>query len=59
MHIDGLYHPNIIRQTLELHAMLPKEEVADRLQRAGIPFASLKAERINLEDAFIGLTGKY
>ena len=35
------------------------DHVQGVLQRAGIACGDLKAETMNLEDAFIGLTGKY
>ncbi len=38
---------------------LPREEVARRLAAAGIPSDGLHEEPVSLEDAFIGLTGKY
>lgn len=35
------------------------DEIRDRLTRAGIACGELRWETLNLEDAFIGLTGKY
>ena len=49
----------MVRSTLDLCSFLPREEVAQRLAAAGIPADGLCEERISLEDAFIGLTGKY
>lgn len=57
--IEGLYHPQTIRTTLETHSFLPVQEVDRRLTEAGIPHGELTAEQVTLEDAFIGLTGKY
>ena len=34
-------------------------EVAERLTQAGVPYQDLTAHETTLEDAFIGLTGKY
>ena len=54
---EGIYNPSVIRSSMELFSMLPEEEVRARLaaQRVG----NLSVERVGLEDAFIGLTGKY
>lgn len=56
---DAFYHPSIIRNSLETHSFLPAQEVEKKFKEAGIPFRELKSEAVNLEDAFIGLTGKY
>lgn len=54
-----LYHPSVLRNEMELFSFLPLVEVEARLRQTGIPFTNLKAESMNLEDTFIGLTGKY
>lgn len=54
---DGIYNPSVIRQTLELFSMLPEAEVRARLSLQGV--ADVQVEKVGLEDAFIGLTGKY
>ncbi|MCR5394803.1 MAG: ABC transporter ATP-binding protein [Bacteroidales bacterium] len=54
-----LYHPSVLRGKLELHSFLPLEAVQQHLQQAGVPCTDLQMESLNLEDAFIGLTGKY
>lgn len=57
---DGaLYHPARMHDTMELYAFLDEAGVEERLRAARIPFGNLHGERLNLEDAFIGLTGKY
>ena len=57
---DGdLRHPSVLRGRGELCSFLPPEEVRLRLARAGIPGDDFTVETLNLEDAFIGLTGKY
>ena len=38
-------------------SLLPQAEAEAALHQAGI--GELQVERVNLEDAFIGLTGKY
>lgn len=54
-----LYHPSMVGSTFECCSFLPRGEVARRLEAAGIPAGALREERVSLEDAFIGLTGKY
>lgn len=54
---EGIYNPSVIRSSMELFSMLPEEEVKARLAAQGI--GNLSVERVGLEDAFIGLTGKY
>jgi ABC-2 type transport system ATP-binding protein len=56
----GLYHPAVIRNHFEVYSFLPAEEVRQRLLKAGFPLqGELSSENLSLEDAFIGLTGKY
>lgn len=54
---EGIYNPSVIRSSMELFSMLPEEEVKARLAVQGV--GNLSVERVGLEDAFIGLTGKY
>ncbi len=54
---EGLYNASVIRNTLEVFSMRPTEEVRAMLSKEGI--SEVVAEKVNLEDAFIGLTGKY
>ena len=54
---DDIYNPSVIRQSMELFSMLPEAEVRARLSLQGV--ADVKVENVGLEDAFIGLTGKY
>ena len=53
------YHPAVIRNTLETYSFLTPQEVEDRFSSLQVPYNQLKCETVNLEDAFIGLTGKY
>ena len=53
------YHPSLIRNTLETFSFLPQQEVETRFRALQMPYSDLKCETVNLEDAFIGLTGKY
>ena len=43
----------------ETYSFLPKEDVAQELRARGADPTALSQERLSLEDAFIGLTGKY
>lgn len=56
---EGLYHPSVLRNTLETFSFLPPTKVAAKLHTMAVPFTNLHSEKVNLEDAFIGLTGKY
>lgn len=53
------YHPSVIGKRAELYSFAPPAEVRTRLESGGIACEDLHVERLNLEDAFIGLTGKY
>lgn len=57
--LDGFYHPSVIKNRFEAYAFLPMAEVESRLKAAGVAYSELKSEKVSLEDAFIGLTGKY
>ena len=54
------YHPAIsLTGELELYSFLEKDEVERRLQSMQVPHGPLMMDNLDLEDAFIGLTGKY
>lgn len=55
----ALYHSEVIRDCGETYSFENAEYVSCWLRRNGIVYTELKAESLNLEDAFIGLTGKY
>ncbi|MDR0823686.1 MAG: ABC transporter ATP-binding protein [Prevotella sp.] len=54
---NELWNPEKIGQRWEVFSFLPKQEVEKLLQPYGI--SDLREEQVSLEDAFIGLTGKY
>lgn len=54
---DGICNPSVIHSSLELFSMMPEAKVRVQLAKEGI--TDFKVERVGLEDAFIGLTGKY
>ena len=56
---DGLYHPSVVNVRAELYSFDSPARVQGVLERAGIVCSDLRGETLNLEDAFIGLTGKY
>ena len=56
---DGLYHPSVVNGRAELYSFDSPATVQGVLERAGIVCNDLRGETLNLEDAFIGLTGKY
>ena len=56
---EKLYHTAVIGRAAELHTFQSREYVQAYLQSAQIPYDQLVEEKMTLEDAFIGLTGKY
>lgn len=56
---DKILHPSEYRGRSELYSFATPEEIRGLLDAEGIRTENLKAEYMNLEDAFIGLTGKY
>lgn len=54
-----LYHPYVIRNKMETYSFLSQKEVEKILQEHHVPYSNLSAIPVSLEDAFIGLTGKY
>lgn len=57
--MEGVFNPEVIRGHGELYSFLSREEVAQKLEGQGVPFDQLEGGKMNLEDIFIGLTGKY
>ena len=53
------YHPSVLRGVMETCSFLSQAEVEKRFAELHVPYSELKAEKVGLEDAFIGLTGKY
>ena len=54
-----LYKTSVFRGHAETYSFQDMEYVKQWLAQNGIPHTSLSAEKMNLEDVFIGLTGKY
>lgn len=56
---DELYHPEVLKNHGEVYSFLPKPKVLEAIKQQGISPSLIEEEQLNLEDAFIGLTGKY
>lgn len=54
-----IFHPELLRGHAELYSFLGEEDVRTVLSSRGVRFGNLRRESLSLEDAFIGLTGKY
>lgn len=57
--IDGIVNPEKIREHTEFYTFLPEEDIMPLLAAHGIECRDLQRREMSLEDAFIGLTGKY
>lgn len=55
----ALYHPELLHGHGEVYSFRPREEVKTLLAARGIDTHDMQEEHLSLEDAFIGLTGKY
>ena len=57
---DALFvNPGKIKDELEFYTFKPLDEVKAALDSLGVGSESLARQDMSLEDAFIGLTGKY
>lgn len=54
---NDMWNPSSIGDKWEVYSFLPKDEMKSRLQSMGVN--DTREENLSLEDAFIGLTGKY
>ena len=54
---EDFWHPSALGDKWEVYSFLPKTEVEQRLRVMGV--TEITEENLSLEDAFIGLTGKY
>lgn len=57
--LSGIIHPEKIRDKVEFYSFNGPDQIATQLQQQNINTEQLKAEKLTLEEAFIGLTGKY
>lgn len=53
------YSTSTLRDKVETYSFLPENQIKQKLSGLGVAAIDLKGELLNLEDAFIGLTGKY
>ena len=58
-HDPSLYSTAAIRDSAETYSFENEERIKQILQEQSIPYTDFKSEKMNLEDVFIGLTGKY
>lgn len=56
---DKLVNPYRIKNEVEVYSFQDADYVKQSLEKQGIKYSGFKKEEMNLEDAFIGLTGKY
>lgn len=57
--VPEMYHPSIIKDDAEFYSFMPIEKVKELLHKKSIDMQGIKKEKLTLEEAFIGLTGKY
>jgi ABC-2 type transport system ATP-binding protein len=55
----GFYHPEKIKNHQEFYAFADRAEVEEIFRKQSFSWQELKEESLTLEEAFIGLTGKY
>lgn len=58
-HGEGFINPSKIKNEVELFSFRSSEEIESELKRLGVDYHEFRRTEISLEDAFIGLTGKY
>ena len=56
---SGFYHPEQLGDRTEFYSFDSEDQVTGLLAQKGITHEDMKVEKMNLEDIFIGLTGKY
>ena len=56
---DKLVNPYRIKNDVEVYSFRDADYVKHSLEKQGIKYSEFRKEEMNLEDAFIGLTGKY
>ncbi len=57
--MEGLWNTEKTGKVWETYSFESKEEVIKILQNQGLSINNIEEEKLSLEDAFIGLTGKY
>lgn len=57
--VDGVYNASKIKDEIEFYSFDSPDTISGKLTGKGVNPEGIKAETLTLEDAFIGLTGKY
>ena len=57
--LPGLINPGKVKDTAEVYSFADAETLRLTLDNAGITYSGFVTRQMSLEDAFIGLTGKY
>lgn len=57
--LPGFHHPSVVGTRGELYSFEQPDEVWHELKRSGVSYTEPNCQSLTLEDAFIGLTGKY
>lgn len=57
--LNEVYNPVTIKENTETYSFMNKSELEALLSRSNISHGEIVEESLNLEEAFIGLTGKY
>lgn len=57
--IQAIINPGKIGDVMEAYSFAPQRDVLGALDRAGVKYDNFQRGEMTLEDAFIGLTGKY
>lgn len=57
--VTGVYNASKIKDEMEFYSFDDKDSIMAKLNAGGVNPSGLTAEKLSLEDAFIGLTGKY
>lgn len=55
----GIFHPWVVKGEAEVYSFHPLEYIRGWLAQNAVAAEGLREEKLNLEDVFIGLTGKY
>lgn len=58
-HSSDFHYPLAIRGKMETFSFLDEATARMRLQEMGVPYTNLQCLTVDLEDAFVGLSGKY
>lgn len=57
--ISDIYNPVTIKGNTEVYSLLAKEDLESLMRKNNVMTSEIQEESLSLEEAFIGLTGKY